>query len=687
MSQRIAKRVLLIGWDAADWQFIDPLLEEGLMPNLQKLIDNGVMGKIATLSPMLSPLLWNSIATGKLADKHDILGFTEPNGRGNIRPVTSTSRKAKALWNILSPHGMRSCVVSWFASHPAERINGAILTDHFAKTINEHGIEIPLGPLAVHPPELFDTAQQLRVRPVDLDPMQMLPFIPRLYEIPESRHKGVQAVAKVLAEAATVHNGATYFAERESWDLLAVYYGAIDQMGHGFMEFHPPRLPHVSDENFEWYSGVMGATYQFHDMMLGRLMELAGEDTTIVLLSDHGFHSAAQRPKIYPDPDDPNIHRGPGIDPMAWHRPHGVLVISGPPIKKDELVHGASLLDVAPTVLTMLGLPVADDMDGRALTHVFAEPREPARIPTYEGEDPNDGVHRGEEAEDPYAAQQSLQHLVDLGYIEQPSDNGAENVRNVMIERKAVLSQVYYSSARPEQALRLMQELRKERDNVYVRSRIAMCLIDLNRHDEAEEVLKGIDDANAELPIVQTLWGQAKFARASYEQAFQHFDKALAADPRVPDLHVYLGMIHIRRERYEMAEQAFRKALELDEDHAAAHDGLGVALYMQKRFEDAVYQHMRSAALVHHRPMTHIHLGQALAQLNQIDWSIRAFEVAAELAPDLPYPHRCLAMLYRRAKGDMSSARKHQVIAQQLRAKMDRHAAEPTAGAASEGPK
>jgi tetratricopeptide (TPR) repeat protein len=129
-----------------------------------------------------------------------------------------------------------------------------------------------------------------------------------------------------------------------------------------------------------------------------------------------------------------------------------------------------------------------------------------------------------------------------------------------------------------------------------------------------------------------------------------------------------------------MAEQAFRKALELDEDHAAAHDGLGEALYYQKRFEDAAYEHMRSAALVHHRPMTHIHLGQALAQLEQIDWSIRAFEVAAELAPEMPYPHRCLAMLYRRAKGDMSRSRHHMEIAQALKAKMDeRSGASPTA--------
>src|SRR5262245_61079923 len=111
MSERepIAKRICLIGWDAADWKMINPLLERGQMPNLHKLIDNGVMGNVASLSPMLSPILWTSIATGKHADKHMILGFAEPDGdSGKLRPVTSTSRKSKAIWNILSEHGKRA---------------------------------------------------------------------------------------------------------------------------------------------------------------------------------------------------------------------------------------------------------------------------------------------------------------------------------------------------------------------------------------------------------------------------------------------------------------------------------------------------------------------------------------------------------------------------------------------------
>src|SRR5947207_9325602 len=72
------RRVLLIGWDAADWEHITPLLEEGLMPTLDALINRGVMGNLATLQPILSPMLLNSVATGKSADKHGIHSFIEP---------------------------------------------------------------------------------------------------------------------------------------------------------------------------------------------------------------------------------------------------------------------------------------------------------------------------------------------------------------------------------------------------------------------------------------------------------------------------------------------------------------------------------------------------------------------------------------------------------------------------------
>jgi len=88
MPEPLAKKVLLIGWDAADWKVASPLMDQGLMPALDDFVDHGVMGNLATLRPILSPMLWNSIAIGMRADRHGIHGFMEPNTQTDgVRPV------------------------------------------------------------------------------------------------------------------------------------------------------------------------------------------------------------------------------------------------------------------------------------------------------------------------------------------------------------------------------------------------------------------------------------------------------------------------------------------------------------------------------------------------------------------------------------------------------------------------
>ena len=92
------------------------------------------MGNIATLQPPLSPMLWTSIATGKLADKHGVLGFLEPdrlNAAAGVRPVSTATRRAKALWNILDAHGLDAHAVNWYASHPAEPLRGVTVSNRF----------------------------------------------------------------------------------------------------------------------------------------------------------------------------------------------------------------------------------------------------------------------------------------------------------------------------------------------------------------------------------------------------------------------------------------------------------------------------------------------------------------------------------------------------------------------------
>ncbi len=291
------KRVLLIGWDAADWKLINPLLEKGNVPSIESMINRGVMGNLATLHPILSPMLWNSIGTGKRPAKHGILGFTQVNPHTNeVSPSLSTSRKVKALWNILSQEGLKTHVINWFASHPAEPINGICISDFYSKMPKEPDAEWELPPGSVHPTTQDEIFKDLRVHPTELEPEILQMFVPLADKVDQTKDVRIYALAKMVAEAFTIHNAVTHVLENEEWDFVGVYYGCIDHFCHGFMYYHPPKMEQTSDEDFKIYQHVINAAYMLHDRMLARLLQLAGDDTTVIVCSDHGFHSDELRP-------------------------------------------------------------------------------------------------------------------------------------------------------------------------------------------------------------------------------------------------------------------------------------------------------------------------------------------------------------------------------------------------------
>ena len=132
---------------------------------------------------------------------------------------------------------------------------------------------------------------------------------------------------KIMADASSIHNAATHILENEEWDFMGVYHDAIDHFCHAFMKFHPPHIPGVPDDLFETYKDVVTASYRYHDMMLERMIQLAGTEATIMLVSDHGFHSDHLRPLSLP--------KEPAA-PAYEHRPYGIFVMQGPNIQKDE---------------------------------------------------------------------------------------------------------------------------------------------------------------------------------------------------------------------------------------------------------------------------------------------------------------------------------------------------------------
>jgi predicted AlkP superfamily phosphohydrolase/phosphomutase/cytochrome c-type biogenesis protein CcmH/NrfG len=687
MPEALAKKVLLIGWDAADWKIITPLLDQGLMPTLEDFVNHGVMGNIATLQPILSPMLWNSIATGKRPDKHGILGFMEPDPQtGAVRPVTSTSRKVKAIWNILTQRGYNAHVVGWFAGHPAEPIRGISVSDLFPYAVGPLDKEWPLPPGAVHPESMRDRFAALRMHPSEVTEAAILPWIPRAAEIDQEKDKGLQQFAKVLAENCSIHNAATWILQNESWDFLAVYYNAIDHFSHGFMHYHPPRMEGIPEDKFEIYKDVINGAYRFHDMMLQTLLDLAGPDTTVVLVSDHGFHSDHLRPRAIP-----NEPAGPAVQ----HRRFGILCMKGDHIQQDDRIYGATLLDITPTILTLFGLPVGEDMDGRVLVQAFEEPPQITRIPSWETEPGESGMHPADLGMDPAAAQAVLQQFVALGYIQPPSEDQARAAETALREQQYNLARVYLNSQRIAEAQTIFEQLTiKWPDESRFLQHFAQCALAQGHHEQAKTLLHQLiafkpkaaparksdpltaterpGPANAATNSQPRAWvallmGTIHFEEGDLDAALACLQRAEQSDSHLPDLHLRVGETYLRQKRTHDAERAFQRALEIDGDCAEAHLGLALVHLRQRHNENAAERALLAVGLQHFLPLGHFYLGIALARLGHHDRAVLAFETSLTMHPGLIAAHRWLAALYTRPGGDLGKAVRHREILLRIR--------------------
>lgn len=711
-------KVLVIGWDAADWKIINALADQGRMPNIARLIERGVMGDLATLHPVLSPMLWTSIATGKRPYKHGIYGFSEPTpDGGGVQPVSQLSRTTKAIWNILNQSGYKSHVIGWWPSHPVEPIDGVMVSNHYHTAVGPLDQPWPLAPGMVHPKRLEDTLAELRINPNELIAEQVLPFIPKAAEIDQDKDRRVASVMKILAECATVHAAATWAMEHEPWDFMGVYYDAIDHFCHGFMKYHPPRQAHISERDFELYSGVVNAGYMFHDMMLGAMLDLAPADTTVILCSDHGFHSDHLRPLQLPkEPAAPAIE----------HRDLGMVLLAGPGIKRDSLVFGANLLDITPTILTLFGLPVGEDMDGKPLLDAFETPPEVKRIPSWDAVPGNDARIAGEYQYDPIAAKEAMDQLVALGYVEAPGENLEKAIRNTVQEMRYNLARAwmdggFYSqggdilaelfAASPEeyrfgahlalchQALGQVAELRELVERMTVTRRAAA----EKAVEELRALIERIKEAQREAGQI-TAEGEIEFERMSEEEqtrfndlrltarfstfdldflmswvlraenqpeaALEHLMRAGQAEPRRPTLHIQIGETLGSLRQWQKAEAAYRRALELDPRNPHALLGVGKACLRLNRLEEGIAMVLDSIACLYQNPMAHYILGLALLRMKQPFRAVEAVRVAVSLNPNFERAHRFLAHYALRMERDREKSHEHWRIVREIRAQV-----------------
>jgi Flp pilus assembly protein TadD len=356
------RRVLVLGLDGLDWDLVLPWVEADRMPNLARLLDAGTWGVMETMVPMLSPLIWTTAATGVGPDVHGVLDFVEKDpATGQQVPVTGRNRKVAAIWNIASALGLKVGVVGWWATWPAERVNGTMISDRLYYTLqqgvsNEIFHEDP--PDLVFPAERIAEFTELRDRAVtatDWGAVAHFMNIPEaVYDRAVAEGRGMEDPVdglRRIVSATRTYMGSGLVLAGERPDLLMVYLEGTDTIGHLLAPYMPPPTTNVEAADAAVYAAAVPRYFEVVDRWIGRYLEACPLDEYVVLLvSDHGFKWHDERP----------THLSGTAGPTAplWHAEDAVFAIAGPEVERRGRVESsASIYDVAPTIAALLGVP------------------------------------------------------------------------------------------------------------------------------------------------------------------------------------------------------------------------------------------------------------------------------------------------------------------------------------------
>ncbi|MBN1551258.1 alkaline phosphatase family protein [bacterium] len=387
-SEMADPKVCIIGFDGATWRSLDRALEMDLMPNLERLIQTGVHGPLHTIHPTITTVIWTSIATGKLPEKHGITNIIVQDVKTKtMKPISSTQVRVKPIWKILSDRKKSVEIIRWPVTWPAMEVNGVLVSEFaFQETRDRR----------CYPPAVCQLVDRFY-------PNYRLKDIETLTGIDRDTYRNLdpswQWKLLVLLKEYNLdilfRDVAKELLKNEQKSFTTVYFYSMDTLGHNYFKFNEGFTEDLDTPDF---SRIIPNWCWLYDQFLGEILGLLDPDTYVIICSDHGMDLALEpvnyliRSENDPPQKDKN-DSAPAVDPapdydadpMQIHMrytlptgqhvdaPDGIFVMKGPGIHQGQTLANINVCDIAPTVLYCLDQPVAMDFDGKPLLQAFEE--------------------------------------------------------------------------------------------------------------------------------------------------------------------------------------------------------------------------------------------------------------------------------------------------------------------------
>ena len=271
-------KVFILGLDAATWDLLGPWMQEGLLPNLARLVQDGVSGPLQSAIPPLTPPAWTSFMTGVNPGKHGIFHFLEAQpGSYGMRYSNAGSRRARTVWRMLSDAGFTVGSVNLPFTFPPEPINGFQIS----------GMDTPSEKSAfIHPPELHDELERAVGR-IDLE-IRYLGFM----STDERRDEVLAGMARLDEQWKRI---GLHLLEKHPADVMMCTFMSIDTVQHYFWHYMDAGHFLHDPAGAEKYRDAIQRVYQRLDGAVGEFVQKLPRETTLLVVSDHGGGPVSDR--------------------------------------------------------------------------------------------------------------------------------------------------------------------------------------------------------------------------------------------------------------------------------------------------------------------------------------------------------------------------------------------------------
>ena len=267
----MSKKVLFIGLDGSTFDVLDPLIEQGLMPRLQRFISEGVCSPLETTIPPITPTAWVSFATGTNPGKHGVLEFLlRRKGSGELpdTPISSRTRDGLPFWDILGNLGKPGIVTNMPVTYPPQMVNGVMVADFLT----------PRGRTDFTYPESLRQEIESKFGDYQL-------YITEVYA-PGNVDKMLDQFFEELEYKTKVN---LYLMRNYPWEVFVTHYWSTDRFQHELWHILDKTHPFFSQKEYDAHIKRIHEYWRAVDATLGTLFDAASDDTTIFMGSDHGF--------------------------------------------------------------------------------------------------------------------------------------------------------------------------------------------------------------------------------------------------------------------------------------------------------------------------------------------------------------------------------------------------------------